>query len=73
MTGVRNDPWAKAHPVQAEATKNGIEPGHYLNPELYGAPEEAGMDWARHPEMMKKMKEARQKQLHAAQSLNVAR
>jgi hypothetical protein len=54
--------------VQAEATKSGIEPGHYLNPELYGAPEEAGMDWARHPEMMKKMKEARQRQLHRMQT-----
>jgi hypothetical protein len=31
------------------------------------------VEWARHPQIMKKMKEARQKQLHAAQSLNVAR
>jgi hypothetical protein len=30
--------------------------GYYIHPELYGAPEEKGIEWARHPEMMRRMK-----------------
>ena len=40
VTGVRNDAWEKAHPMVVEADK-GAERGHYLTPELYGAPETA--------------------------------
>jgi hypothetical protein len=73
VTGVRHDAWANAYRSPAEVDKPLLERGHYLHPQLFGAPEEAGVEWARHPQIMKKMKEARQKQLHAAQSLNVAR
>jgi hypothetical protein len=38
VTGVRNDAWERAHPMEVEADK-GAERGHYLTPELYGAPE----------------------------------
>jgi hypothetical protein len=61
VTGVRQDAYAKAHPLQVEVGKSERERGFYIHPELYGAPEEKGMEWARHPEMMKQMKERRQK------------
>jgi hypothetical protein len=60
VTGIRQDPWANAHRIPVEEQKNARERGHYIHPELYGAPEEASIAWARHPEMMKRMKEMRQ-------------
>ena len=59
ITGIRQDPWANAHRIPVEEPKNARERGHYIHPELYGAPEEAGISWARHPEMMKRVKEMR--------------
>jgi hypothetical protein len=47
VTGIRSDAWANAHPVQVEAQKSGSERGHYIHPELYGAPEESSIEWAR--------------------------
>ena len=38
VTGIRHDPWAKAHPLHVEHEKHGIERGRYLNPELFGQP-----------------------------------
>ena len=38
VSGVRDDTWEKAHPMEVEADK-GADRGHYLTPELYGAPE----------------------------------
>jgi hypothetical protein len=40
VSGVRNDAWEKAHPMVVEADK-AADRGHYLTPELYGAPETA--------------------------------
>jgi hypothetical protein len=40
VTGVRNDAWEKAHPMEVEVDK-GADHGHYLTPELVGAPETA--------------------------------
>ena len=62
VTGIRQDPWANAHRIPVEEQKNARERGHYIHPELYGAPEEASIAWARHPEMMKHMKEMRRQQ-----------
>ena len=36
ITGVRQDPYAKAHPLTVEAAKTGTERGRYLHPEVYG-------------------------------------
>jgi hypothetical protein len=68
VTGIRQDAWANAHRIPVEEQKNARERGHYLHPELYGAPEEASIAWSRHPETMKRMKEMRAKQSlqHAA-------
>ena len=65
VTGVRHDPYAKAHPLVIEQQKNAPERGNYIHPELYGAPEERSIAWARHPVFMKRVREANAK--HAAQ------
>jgi hypothetical protein len=56
VTGIRQDAWANAHRIPVETRKSAREAGHYLHPELFGAPEERSIEWARHPEMMKKLK-----------------
>lgn len=43
ITGIRQDPFAKANPVQVEEQKSAHEQGRYLHPELYGQPEEKGI------------------------------
>jgi hypothetical protein len=49
VTAVRQDPFAKAHTMTVEAEKPEAERGSYLHPELYGAPQEAGLSWHRYP------------------------
>jgi trimeric autotransporter adhesin len=61
VTGIRQDAWANAHRTPVEQQKDARERGHYLHPELYGAPEEMSVEWARHPEQMKRMQEMRKK------------
>jgi hypothetical protein len=61
VTGVRQDGYAKAHPLVVEEEKDARLRGFYIHPELYGAPEEKQIEWARHPQRMKKMKEQRVK------------
>jgi hypothetical protein len=36
VTGIRQDAWAKAHPIVVEQEKPAGEQGQYLHPELYG-------------------------------------
>jgi trimeric autotransporter adhesin len=62
VTGVRQDRFAKAHPLVVEAEKESRVKGFYIHPELYGAPEEKQIEWARHPEMMKQSKVRRARQ-----------
>ncbi len=38
VTGVRQDAYAKAHPLQVTVDKSKAERGYYIHPELYGAP-----------------------------------
>lgn len=61
ITGVRNDAVVKAHPFKAEEEKSQQERGYYLHPELYNQPQEKGIEYARNPELMKQMKETREK------------
>jgi hypothetical protein len=42
ITGVRNDAYAKAHPLQVEVEKEEGEKGTYLHPVEHGEPEERG-------------------------------
>jgi hypothetical protein len=62
VTGVRQDAYAKAHPLVVEQEKEARLRGFYIHPEFYGAPPEKQIEWARHPQMMKKMQEMRAKQ-----------
>ena len=57
VTGLRQDAYAKAHPLVVEREKAGAERGSYIHPELYGQPAEKQTQWARHPEMMKKVQQ----------------
>lgn len=57
VAGVRQDAYAKAHPLLVEEEKDAQLRGFYIHPELYGAPGEKQIEWARHPQVMKRMKE----------------
>jgi hypothetical protein len=59
VTAVRQDAYAKAHPLVVEQEKDARLRGFYIHPELYGAPEEKQIEWARHPETMRYFKEIR--------------
>jgi hypothetical protein len=61
VTGIRQDAYANAHRIQNEEDKPEIERGYYLHPEVFGQPEEKGVEWARNPEMMKRLKEERER------------
>lgn len=63
VTGIRQDAWANAHRIPLEQVKPEREHGSYLHPELYGAPEEKGVLWARDPGATKQWKAARMKAL----------
>jgi hypothetical protein len=52
VTGVRQDAFAKAHPLIVEEEKMGVEHGRYLHPELYGASEQDGISQALAPHSM---------------------
>jgi hypothetical protein len=64
VTGVRQDRFAKAHPLVVEREKVGVERGSYVNPELYGQPPEKQTQWVRHPEILQRLKH------HTAQTNN---
>ncbi len=66
VTGVRQDAYAKAHPLVVEQQKEARLRGFYIHPELYGAPPEKQIEWARHPQMMKRIQEMRARQSAAA-------
>jgi trimeric autotransporter adhesin len=65
VTAVRQDAYARAHPLVVEEEKDARLKGFYIHPELYGAPEGKQIEWARHPQMMQRMKEHRNKQAAA--------
>ena len=45
VTGVRQDAYARAHPLVVEAAKTGREKGRYLNPAEHGQPASKGVDF----------------------------
>jgi hypothetical protein len=59
VTGVRQDPYAKAHPLVVEQAKRGTERGLYLHPELYGQPKQRQTELGQHPEIMRRLQAAR--------------
>jgi len=67
VAGVRQDAYAKAHPLVVEEEKHAQVRGFYIHPELYGAPAERQMEWARHPQLMKTLQQQR-KQMNEKQA-----
>ncbi len=67
VTGIRQDAWANKHRIPVEEQKSDTERGFYLHPELFNQPEEKGVEWARHPELMRSMKEERERMKQRAQ------
>jgi hypothetical protein len=59
VTGVRSDPTMRKYTLEIEEAKAERERGYYLNPDAYGQPEERGIEWARHPEVMQQRKQLR--------------
>ncbi len=57
VTAVRNDPYLRDHPVQAEEDKPADERGTYLYPEGYGQPPEMGLDYRRHHDLLERQPE----------------
>jgi hypothetical protein len=49
ITAVRQDPYAKAHPMVAEQEKSAQEKGTYIHPALYGQPLDKQVGAARRP------------------------
>lgn len=45
VTGIRNDAYAKAHPMVVEKAKDANDKGKYLMPELFGQPAERGIHY----------------------------
>jgi len=60
VTGIRQDAWANAHRIPVEQQKAADERGYYLHPELFGQPAQKGVQWARDPEVMQQIKNARE-------------
>jgi hypothetical protein len=49
VTGIRQDAYAKAHPIVPEVEKTGDEKGKYLHPVEHGQPESMGIYQSRRP------------------------
>ncbi|HYQ87751.1 MAG TPA: hypothetical protein VES59_10960 [Bacteroidota bacterium] len=60
VSGVRQDPYAKAHPLRVEEYKPPDERGFYRHPEVYGLPEDRGINWAHDRDLMQKMRAKRE-------------
>ncbi len=60
ITAVRQDVYAKAHPLAVEQEKPERERGYYIHPELFGQPEEKRTDRARHPQQMQQLRALRE-------------
>jgi len=68
VTAVRQDAYAKAHPLVVEQAKGPRERGFYQHPELYGQPEEKQLEWGTHPETMRRAKAFREAQRSGAKA-----
>jgi hypothetical protein len=64
--------WANAHRIPVEEEKPEKERTFYLHPELFNQPVRKGVQWARHPEIMKKHAEMMQKMMSSQVSQSEA-
>jgi len=56
VTGIRQDPYAQAHPIKVEEVKPPEEQGYYLHPDVYGQRKERGIMSIRSPELRRQRK-----------------
>jgi hypothetical protein len=61
VTAARNDACEQVHAMQVEVEKPGADRGYYFTLELHGAPPEKSIEWARHPQLMKRRQEMQEK------------
>ncbi len=54
VTGIRQDAYANARRIPVEEDKPEKERGYYLHPSLFNEPPEKSVEWARHPDLMKR-------------------
>jgi hypothetical protein len=59
VTGIRHDAFANQNRIPVEEAKSERERGTYLHPDAFNQPEERGVDWARYPQMMQRLKQQR--------------
>ena len=59
VTGIRHDAYADKHRIPVEEAKPEAERGSYLHPDAYGQLEERSVQWARHPQVMRQLKQRR--------------
>ena len=59
VTAIRQDAWAKAHPMQVEEEKSAEERGYFLHPDLYDASEEKNIAFVLHPQSVQMMMESK--------------
>jgi trimeric autotransporter adhesin len=64
VTGIRQDPYAKAHPIQVEEDKPAEERGYYIYPDLYGKAAEKGISHLLFPEEEKQEQLINEHKLH---------
>jgi hypothetical protein len=50
VTGARHDAWAKANPMRVETAKRRKDRGKFFNPEVFGKPRSAGINFQATPE-----------------------
>jgi hypothetical protein len=61
VTGIRQDAFANKNRIQVEENKPETERGLYLHPEVFNQSEEKNVLTVQHPELIKQMKEQREK------------
>jgi len=66
VTGMRNDAYAKTHPMVVEKEKETTARGKYLMPKLFGQPEEMGIHYVKpiHPEDLERERGSASKEGH---------
>jgi hypothetical protein len=57
VTGVRQDAWARTHPLEVDVPKPAAERGYYLHPEAFGESPEKQVNRAVEPSQMKRIEE----------------
>jgi hypothetical protein len=60
VTGIRQDAYANKYRIPVEEEKPKRERGYYLHPEVFNQPEEKSLEWARNPELMRKLRRQRE-------------